>query len=187
MRVFYFYSMITINKNLQLQPILTTNTALLQSLMWDIYPAAYSQFWEDEGNFYIKKQYSEENILKELSQENTAYYFVVFNNEIIGNFRIVWNEKLSGISEEKHVKLHRLYLHPKTQNKGVGNTIVSWLEEKASFKKYQIIWLDSMDSQEQASQFYKKRGYKYHAHTFLDFDLMHVPFRKMNQVYKVLV
>ena len=186
MGVFYFYSMITIRKDLQLQPIQTTDTVVLQALMWDIYPAAYSHFWEDGGDFYINNQYSKENILKELSQENAAYYFVVFNNEIIGNFRVVWNEKLSGFSEERQVKLHRLYLLPKAQNKGLGKIIVSWLEEKARFKDYQILWLDAMDTQEQAFQFYKKRGYKYHAHTFLDFELMHVSFRKMNQFYKVL-
>jgi GNAT superfamily N-acetyltransferase len=179
--------MITINKKIQLQPILPADIKRLQELMWDIYPPAYSHFWEDDGAFYINKQYSKENILIELSQENAQYYFVVFKNEIIGNFRIVWNEKLPGLSEEKQVKLHRLYVHPKTQNKGLGKRIMSWLEEQAIFKNYQIIWLDAMDTQEQAHQFYKKRGYKYHAHTFLDFDLMHVSFRKMNQVYKVLV
>ena len=186
MGVFIFYTMIIIHKNVQLQPILTKDVLVLQGLMRNIYPAAYSYFWEDDGAFYINNQYSELHILKELSQENAAYYFVLFNNEIIGNFRVVWGEKLSGLSQEKQVKLHRLYLHPNCQNKGVGKSIVSWLEEEASFKNYQIIWLDAMDKQEQAFQFYKKRGYKYHAHTFLDFNLMHVPFRKMNQFYKVL-
>ena len=178
--------MITIHKKIQLQPILPTDITHLQELMWDIYPPAYSHFWEDDGAFYINNQYSKENILIELSQENAQYYFVVFNNEIIGNFRVVWNEKLNGLPQEKQVKLHRLYLHPKTQNKGVGKTIVSWLEAQAIFKNYEVIWLDAMDKQEQAFQFYKKRGYKYHAHIFLDFDLMHAPFRKMNQFYKVL-
>ena len=99
---------------------------------------------------------------------------------------MVWNEKLTGLSQEKQLKLHRLYLHPKTQNKGVGKTIISWLEAQARFKDYEILWLDAMEKQEQAFQFYKKRGYKYHAHVFLEFNLMHGSFRKMNQVYKVL-
>ncbi|MDG1245935.1 MAG: GNAT family N-acetyltransferase [Polaribacter sp.] len=178
--------MITIHKKIQLQPILPNDIAVLQELMWDIYPPAYSHFWKDDGVFYIHNQYSKENILIELSQENTQYYFVVFNNEIIGNFRVVWNEKLTGLSQEKQLKLHRLYLHPKTQNKGVGKIIISWLEAQASFKDYEILWLDAMEKQEQSFQFYKKRGYKYHAHVFLEFNLMHGSFRKMNQVYKVL-
>ena len=178
--------MISIDNKVQLQPILPTDIARLQELMWDIYPPAYSHFWEDKGFFYIHNQYSEKQILKELSQKNTQYYFIVFNNEIVGNFRVVWNEKLAGLSQEKQLKLHRLYLHPKTQHKGVGKTILSWLEEQARFKDYQILWLDTMEKQEQAFQFYQKRGYKYHAHVFLPFNLMHDSFRKMNQVYKVL-
>jgi GNAT superfamily N-acetyltransferase len=178
--------MITIQKNLQLQPILTKDILVLQDLMQNIYPSAYKYFWEDDGVFYINSQYSEENILKELSQESAAYYFILFNNEIIGNFRVVWNEKLAGLSQEKQVKLHRFYLHPKTQNKGVGKTIISWLEKQAKFKDYQVIWLDAMDKQEQAFQFYKKRGYIHHSYVFLNFKLMHASFRKMHQIYKVL-
>ena len=159
--------MIIINKNIQLQPILKKDIALLQNLMSVIYPAAYKHFWEDGGLFYINKQYSEENILKELSQEKCDYYFIVYKDEIVGNFRIIWNEKLTGFSIEKQVKLHRLYLHSNTQGKGLGKILLSWLENKAKEKEYDIIWLDAMNAQEQAFQFYKKRGYIYQSHTFL--------------------
>ena len=178
--------MIFIDNNIQLRQIESKDYNLLYNLMKEIYPQAYKHFWEDSGDWYVDKQYSKEHVLKELSQENADYYFILYKNEIIGNFRIVWGEKLKGLLQKKQVKLHRLYLHPKTQNKGVGKTIVSWLEAQVIFKNYEVIWLDAMDKQEQAFQFYKKRGYKYHAHIFLDFDLMHVPFRKMNQFYKVL-
>ncbi len=55
--------MITIHKKIQLQPILPTDITHLQKLMWDIYPPAYSHFWEDDGAFYVNNQYSKENIL----------------------------------------------------------------------------------------------------------------------------
>jgi GNAT superfamily N-acetyltransferase len=178
--------MITINKNIQLQPILATDVAMLQGLMQVIYPPAYKHFWKDNGDFYINKQYSEENILKELLEENAAYYFILFNGQIIGNLRFLWDEKLAGISEEKQVKLHRIYLLPKTQSKGIGKAVLLWLEEKAKQEEYQVIWLDAMDEQQQAFQFYKKSGYQYHSHVFLTFELMLPEFRKMNQIYKVL-
>lgn len=152
--------------------------------MKEVYPLAYSHFWADKGSWYVNSQYAKENLLKELSVEKADYYFVVFDDEIVGNFRILWDEKLPNLSEEKQVKLHRVYLHQKTQGKGIGKKLLSWLEEKAKQKGYKIIWLDAMDEQLQAFQFYHKMGYKYHSHTFLEYDLLHKEVRKMSQVYK---
>ena len=178
--------MIKISENIYLNAILDSDLESLFRLMKDIYPPAYSHFWTDHGAWYVNSQYSKENILKELLEEKADYYFIFYNNEIVGNFRIIWDENLEGVSEEKQVKLHRLYLHQKIQGKGIGKKLVFWLEGKAKENNYQIIWLDAMNEQEQAFQFYEKLGYKYHSHIFLPFDLMHDRVRKMNQIYKVI-
>ncbi|MCG1035098.1 GNAT family N-acetyltransferase [Polaribacter sargassicola] len=178
--------MIYLSDNLQLKSILSSESSTLFKLMEEVYPLAYSHFWKDKGVWYVNSQYSKENILKELSVKNADYYFIVFNNEIVGNFRIIWDEKLEGISEKKQVKLHRIYLHKKTQGNGIGKKILLWLENKSKEKGYKIIWLDAMDEQPQAFNFYKKQGYKYHSHTFLPFDLLYDKVRKMSQIFKIL-
>lgn len=178
--------MIQVTDNIQLKPILSSDSAVLFLLMKEIYPIAYSHFWTDNGNWYVNSQYSKENVLKELSQENSDYYFIIFEGEIVGNFRIIWNEKLAGLSEEKQVKLHRIYIHQKTQGNGIGKKLISWLEQMAIKKGYKIIWLDAMNEQPQAFIFYKKLGYAYHSHTFLPFNLLHEEVRKMSQIYKTL-
>lgn len=178
--------MIKISEKIKLKEIKKTDCESLFKLMKEIYPLAYSHFWTDKGNWYVNTQYAQENILKELSQDNSDYYFVLYNDEIIGNFRIVWDEKLEGLSNEKQVKLHRIYLHQKTQGKGIGKKLLTWLEQKAFKKGYSIIWLDAMDEQPQAFQFYKKLGYIYYSHTFLPYELLHNKVRKMSQVYKSL-
>ena len=179
--------MIKVSGNLFLEEILSSDSESLFKLMQEIYPLAYHHFWKDKGDWYVKTQYSEENILKELSQKNTNYYFVVFNGERIGNLRLIWDEKLSGIMEEKQLKLHRVYLHQKTQGQGIGKQLLFWLEKKSKDKGYKIIWLDAMDVQPQAFQFYKKLGYQYHSHTFLPFENMFDEVRKMSQLYKKLI
>lgn len=155
--------------------------------MKEIYPLAYSHFWEDNGNWYVNTQYSKKNIIKELSPKNADYYFVLYNDTIIGNFRIVWDEKLEGLPYSRQVKLHRVYLHQKIQGLGIGKQLLNWLEQKAIENEYQVVWLDAMDEQPQAFQFYKKRGYKYFSHSFLPFELMYDKVRKMSQLYKVIL
>ncbi len=116
--------MFKVSNNIHLKEITPLETETLFKLMQEIYPLAYTHFWIDDGDWYVKTQYAKENILKELSQPNTEYYFILFNNEVIGNFRIIWDEKLEGLLEEKQVKLHRIYLHQKTQGKGIGKTLL---------------------------------------------------------------
>lgn len=179
--------MIKISENIQLKEVLNSDAEFLFRLMKEIYTPAYQHFWTDKGAWYINSQYSKENILKELSDKKARYYFIIFNDEIIGNFRFIWDENLEGLLEEKQVKLHRIYLYPKTQGSGIGRLLIAWLEKKAKQKDYQIIWLDAMNEQQNAFQFYKKLGYIYYSHIFLPFDLMHESFRKMSQVYKQLI
>lgn len=178
--------MVTVSQDIKLKEISSSDDKIVFNLMSEIYPSAYKHFWQDDGEWYINSQYSQENIIKEIAQENAAYYFVVYQDEIIGNFRIIWDEKLEGLSEARQVKLHRLYLHQNSQGKGLGKQILTWLEDVAKQKGYSIIWLDAMNQQPQAFQFYKKLGYQYHSHTFLPFHLMFDEARKMSQLYKKL-
>ena len=178
--------MFYLTEHLSLKEINRENYSQLYSLMRIIYPLAYSHFWTDKGDWYVNTQYSKENILRELSEEKTEYYYVVFNDEIIGNFRIIWDENLEGLPEGKQVKLHRIYLHQKIQGKGIGKNIVFWLENKAKEKGYKIIWLDAMNEQPQALLFYKNLGFKYHSNTLLEYDLLHQHVRRMSQFYKTL-
>lgn len=178
--------MIQITDTISLKPIASRDCETLFKLMQEIYPPAYSNFWTDAGSWYVNSQYSETNILKELNNTKAAYYFVLYNDEIIGNFKFIWNENLAGLAFEKQVKLHRLYLHQKTQGKGIGKSLLAWLTQKAKIKKYEVIWLDAMNEQPQAFEFYKKLGYKYHSYTLLPFELMHNEVRKMSQLYKVI-
>jgi ribosomal protein S18 acetylase RimI-like enzyme len=178
--------MIQVSKDIQLKAISRSDSETIFWLMKEIYTPAYKHFWTDNGDWYVNSQYSKENILKELSNTKSNYYFILFKGEIIGNFRFIWDDKLKGLSEEKQLKLHRIYLHPKTQGKGIGKQLLAWLEEKASEKGYQIIWLDAMNEQEQAFQFYKNLGYTYYSHVFLPFELMSNQFRKMSQLCKKL-
>jgi GNAT superfamily N-acetyltransferase len=180
--------MVFINSEISLQPIQLEDSKLLFELMQQVYPLAYDYFWEDAGNWYVNSQYSRENILKELQQDNADYYFVVYKEELVGNFRIIWDEFLPDLEEELlSVKLHRVYLHNKTQGKGIGKVLLKWLENEAIKKQYELIWLDAMDEKPQAFSFYKKLGYQYHSHCFLPFDLLYDKYRKMSQLYKKLV
>jgi GNAT superfamily N-acetyltransferase len=178
--------MIKVTEKIYLKTVLSSDTAALFTLMKEIYPPAYYHLWTDKGDWYVNTQYAKEPILKELLAENSENYFILFNDKVVGNFRFIWDEKLAGLSDEKQVKLHRIYLHPKMQGNGIGKKLLAWLDAKAVSKGYKIIWLDVIDAQPQAFQFYKKRGYQYHSFISLPFQLLYESVRRMSQLYKEL-
>ncbi|MGG6229700.1 GNAT family N-acetyltransferase [Tenacibaculum sp. SDUM215027] len=178
--------MIHVSKNIQLKEISNSDSESLLTLMKEVYPAAYKHFWKDEGSWYVQTQFSKSNLEEELLEDKTSYYFIVYKEEIVGVLRILWDKKLPGFENKKSLKLHRIYLHKNTQGKGVGKQLLAWLEEEAIKKQYEMIWLDTMDEQPQAFKFYKKLGYQYHSHCFLDFELLFDKVRKMSQVYKII-
>ena len=179
--------MINVDENIQLQPVTIENSNILYTLMSDVYTQAYDYFWEDKGEWYINAQYSNKNVKKELAEENTEYYFVVFKGKRVGNFRIIWDYELPNYDKKlKCVKLHRVYLHSSTQGKGIGKKLLQWLEKEAIKKQYELIWLDAMDKKTQAFSFYRNLGYHYYSHCFLSFNLLFDEYRKMSQLYKKL-
>ena len=178
--------MIQITQNLALKSITKSDSKKLYTLMKELYPSAYQHFWKDKGDWYVNTVYSTKNIEKELLEKNAEYYFIVFKGEIVGNFRVLWNQKLPGLENKKAVKLHRVYLLEKTHGNGIGKTLLTWLESTAKNKGYELVWLDAMDEKPQAFQFYKNQGYQYHSHLFLDFELLYDNVRKMSQIYKIL-
>ena len=91
--------MITVTKNIQLQPILEQNIQLLYQLMCKIYPPAYHHFWKDKGAWYVDYIYTKENVIDDLKTPNTNFYFIVFKSEIVGVFRVVHGETLKGFEE----------------------------------------------------------------------------------------
>ena len=178
--------MITVTKNIQLQPILEQNIQLLYQLMCKIYPPAYHHFWKDQGAWYVNYIYTKENVIDDLKTPNTNFYFIVFKSEIVGVFRVIHGETLKGFEEKKAIKLQRLYLHQNVQGKGIGKKLMRYLIEKSTNEGFDILWLDAMNSHTQAFNFYKNQGFKYHSHIFLPFELMHDQHRKMSQIYKIL-
>ncbi|WP_440879589.1 GNAT family N-acetyltransferase [Tenacibaculum sp. C7A-26P2] len=177
---------IIISDLIKLSVVKTSDVTVMYALMKEVYSLAYGHFWKDNGNWFVQKQYGKQNILKEILEKNTEYYFVLYKNEIIGNMRIIWDEPLKNFSQKKIVKLQRIYLHPKVHGLGVGSSLLMWIENKAKKKQYEFLWLDTMNEKPQAFNFYKRKGFQYHSHCFLDFNLLHDSVKKMNQVVKDL-
>lgn len=176
--------MIKISSNLSLNDIGVNDSEKLLKLMEDIYPPVYAHLWPDGGVQYLKMICSPENLKTELSNPNSRYYFVNFQNTTIGILRILLNESFKEIEDNYSVKLHRVYLSPRVHGKGIGKTLINWIENQFCVPKKAILWLEVMDTQEQALKFYKKLDFKIINHFNFELDLMLEKYRGMYKMVK---
>ncbi len=176
-------SSIQLSETLSLRTISSDNAVELKQLMHRIYPPAYEHLWEDDGYWYVEETFSSENLEKELANPKASYYFVTYQQEIIGILRLIHDLTLSDLPEKKATKLHRIYLDPKIHGKAIGKFLMEWVTQQAVNNGSEILWLEAMDTQEQALQFYKKLGYITSNDFRLTFELLHSNLRGMHTMY----
>lgn len=175
-----------ISETLTLKEITIEDHQTLYDLMCRIYPPAYINYWEDNGEWYVNDLYNSKNLQKELEETNADYYFVVLEDKIIGILRIVWNLDTHYQEDKNYVKLHRLYLDQTIQNKGIGYQLMIWLINSATKKGYKKLWLEVMEKQDQALYFYQKLDFKEVDKVFIEFPLVYEEYRGMYKMVKTL-
>ena len=184
--LYIYFMLIKVSNSIQLQEITLNNQVELYDLMREIYLPMYHHLWEDKGEWYLNELYLKENLQKELLEENQEYYFVLYEGETIGIVRVISNVDINGFLDKKAIMLHRIYLHPKTQGKGIGKELLNWIENISKERNNETLWLKAMDTQEQALLFYQKKGFSIIKKTSLEFTLLHKDLRGMYIMSKSL-
>ena len=173
--------MVKVSENLTLVPIAISDQKVLFSLMSRIYPSAYAHYWKDDCSWYLNTIYGTENLRKELEEVGTSYFFVRFRESVtettIGILKVNANCTYPAQPDAKAYKIHRIYLDPEVQGKGIGKDLMHFTETHAKASNHKLIWLDAMDTHEQAQAFYKKLGY-------IKGDLQHLPFELLNDEHR---
>ncbi|RAJ17139.1 GNAT family N-acetyltransferase [Olleya aquimaris] len=151
----------------------------LLALMQRIYPPAYKYLWQNEDcTWYLHSQYGYNNFKQELQQPNSDYFFIQQANKHIGILRLVHN------TETKSTKLHRLYLDQDYQGQGLGKKMMTITKEISKKNQSNTLWLEAMQNQQQALQFYLKQGFSIQNTYQLPFDLIHEHLRGIHKMSK---
>jgi len=179
-------TILDLDHNLQLIPIQIQDHVKIRQLMSKVYPPPYEHIWKDDGSWYIEMVYNKVNFENEITAANCPYYFVRYTQRDIGVLRVCFGEKLIDFPEKKATKLHRIYLDISAHGKGLGKRILGWVVQQARQRGDEILWLEAMDTQQQALKFYESFGFEICGSMRLDFDIMLPEYRGMHRMVKNL-
>ncbi|MGB3802200.1 MAG: GNAT family N-acetyltransferase [Lewinella sp.] len=154
--------------------------------MQRIYPPVYAYLWPDGGQWYLESQYGKENFAREIAQPAADYRFILYDEAPIGILRSIRNVPCPDRPDLRATKLHRLYLDPAVQGRGIGKAAVQQLVGECRERNDECIWLEAMDSAEGSQAFYERTSFTRGGHFILDMPKMLPKWRGMWRYYRVL-
>ncbi|WPR70396.1 GNAT family N-acetyltransferase [Flavobacterium sp. NG2] len=128
--------------------------AVIEAIARKTWPLAYGQILsEEQMEYMLDSFYSVEKLKENVAQ--SGHYFVLAkdDNAVVGfaSFEHDYNG-------EKATKIHKLYLLPETQGKGMGKKIVDYIADSALKAKSQSLLLN-VNRFNKALFFYQKIGF----------------------------
>lgn len=114
-------------------------------------PAFAPLFTETQLRALFDGMYNDELLTQWLSRKGNELYFIYSSNEAIGYMAI-----------EKHLeflKLDKIYIHPSTQGKGLGDATLKKIEQMATNAGLSTIQLRVNRENDSAISFYKNRNF----------------------------
>jgi ribosomal protein S18 acetylase RimI-like enzyme len=111
------------------------------------------------GN-YLKESFSEENLTKEVTQENYEYHLIFYKEELAGFSKVILNTPNEHLKDQNVTKMERLYLVEEFYGLGLGKKLFDYNLDLTKKNNQKGIWLYVWIKNYRALKFYEKVGFK---------------------------
>ena len=118
---------------------------------------------EENMSAYLRDGFSLEKISAELLNNESDFYFAIYQNDVVGYLKINWGKTQTVPQNKSAVEIERIYVLPEFQGKDVGKQLYNKALEIAQQKNAEFMWLGVWEENPRAISFYKKNG-------FVEFD-----------------
>lgn len=161
------------------------NNIALKTICIDAYSLNFYDHWNDGGlEWYLDNEFSDKRIAQDLSDKNTAYYFLTHNEKHIGFVKTKSSAYIDFIANA--VELEKIYVLPEYKGMGIGKQALSAIIQDTSKSGKEHIFLSVIDSNESAITFYEKLGFKFHSKTILEVPYFKEELKGMHRMIKKL-
>ena len=128
--------------------------AIVRDLAYTIWPSTYGKILSEEQlDFMLDKFYNLNYLENQLVNEKHVFLLIEENNTYLGFCAYELNCESSN-----KTKLHKIYVLPETQGKGIGKMVLNTVEKIASEANNAALFLN-VNRHNKAQDFYKKQGY----------------------------
>jgi ribosomal protein S18 acetylase RimI-like enzyme len=108
---------------------------------------------------YLEEDFSISKITAELNDKNSAFYFAILNNEVIGYLKLNFGQSQTELKDSDAVEIERIYVLKEFHGKKVGQLLYDKAIQIAREKGADYVWLGVWEENPRAINFYKKNGF----------------------------
>jgi len=154
--------------------------SVLQQTCIDAYSTYFGDYWNEDGlEWYLNDQFGDEQLTSNLRDPNIDYFLISSNTQITGFIKVNFAPKAKPIITEA-AELEKIYVLPEFKGKGIGNKAMKEIIKLAKERAMKNLYLDVLDSNNKAFDFYKRLGFVLHAHERLQLPYFKDDLRGMN-------
>lgn len=114
----------------------------------------------EDFKVYINIAFEKENILRQLKNSGSSFYFVFKDEQLVGYFKLNEHDAQTDIRSEEGIELERIYVLKEFQGKHIGKLMLQKVIGLASQKGKEYIWLGVWENNLDAIRFYQKYNFK---------------------------
>lgn len=152
-----------------IKPVLPPDVDQLLTLSRKTFYDAFEHLNNPEDfEAYTSKAFTREQLLSEIENPDSEFYFAVIDNEPVGYIKLNYRNAQAEFREDNAAEISRIYVHADHQGKKIGNRLLDFAINKAADDKLQYIWLGVWEHNLNAQRFYERNGFvKSGSHEFV--------------------
>jgi ribosomal protein S18 acetylase RimI-like enzyme len=151
-------------EGIEIKKVMLNDIDQLQKISRQTFSETFSAVNTEENmQQYLEEGFSKEKLIAELNDQNTAFYFALLDNNVIGYLKLNFGPSQTEIKDDKALEIERIYVLKAFHGKKAGQILYEKTMEVARQKNADYVWLGVWEENGRAISFYKKNG-------FVEFD-----------------
>jgi ribosomal protein S18 acetylase RimI-like enzyme len=123
---------------------------------------------EKDMELYLAKNFSTEQLERELKEAGTTFIIAEHNGEAVGYAKMRTQEEPEGLNESNQIEIERFYSRKEYFGKAVGKTLMEACLKIGKAAGHKVAWLGVWEHNPRAIAFYEKWGFqRFGTHAFV--------------------
>jgi len=114
---------------------------------------------EANMNKYLEEGFALEKLSKELSSDQSEFYFAFSGEELIGYLKLNFGSAQTELQENEGLEIERIYVLQAFHGKKIGQLLYEKALEIAKDHHASYVWLGVWEENPRAISFYQKNGF----------------------------
>lgn len=146
-------------ENLEIRKATKKDNAIIHTIAVTTFLETYSSVNSQENILnYLSKNYSLEQLTREINNPLSEFYLAVLNHQIIGFLKINFGEAQTEIKDNESVEIERIYVLSEFHGKKIGQLLFDKALEIARKHRSTYLWLGVWEKNPKAIRFYQKNN-----------------------------